>query len=172
MSPTSRELVSNKPLAGVELAEVIRHDVDRLLRESGFLAGQTAYSQVAYELRLTLHLGLPAMPTATDAARSRSQASDAIAADPALAALEPFPLARPAPDAILSSTQITREIQSPNLTRVEHSLPITVEVLGQDGHKREELVDYSPVDVGMRREDFKEPDLSDVTPEMRRELGL
>jgi hypothetical protein len=47
-----------------------------------------------------------------------------------------------------------------------------VEVLGQDGHKREELVDYSPVDVGMRREDFKEPDLSDVSDAMKRELGL
>jgi hypothetical protein len=170
--PTTKELVANKPLAGVELAEVIRHDVDRMLKESGFLAGQTAYSQVAYELRLTLHLGLPSMPTAADAARSRTQASDVIAANPALAALEPFPLAHPTPDAILAATQLTREIQSPNLTRVEHSLPITVEVLGQDGHKREELVDYSPVDVGMRREDFREPDLTDVTEQQRRELGL
>jgi hypothetical protein len=169
---TSKELVSNRPLAGTELAEVIRRDVDRLLRESGFLAGQTAYSQVAYELRLTLHLGLPSMPTAADAARSRTQASDVIAANPALAALEPFPLAHPATDTVLASTQLTREIQSPNLTRVEHSLPITVEVLGQDGHKREELVDYAPTDVGMRREDFKEPDLTDVSEAMRKELGL
>ena len=170
---TSKELVSNKPLAGTELAEIIKADVARMCAESGFLAGQTAYSRIAYSLRLTLHLDLPSMPTATDRAESRPQASDAIAANPALGAIEPAPpLVQPSADAILSSTQLTREIASPNLARVEHSLPVTVEVKAQDGHYREELVNYAPGDVGMTADQFPQPDLTDVTEEQRRELGL
>jgi len=170
---TSKELVSNKPLAGPELARIIMDDVARMCSESGFLAGQTAYSRVAYDLRLTLHLDLPQMPTATEGVRSRTQAKDKVTESPQLGALEPtMPLVQPSPDAILSATQLSREIASPNLARVEHSLPIAVEVLGQDGHKREELVDYAPSDVGMQASQFAEPDLSDVTPEMRKELGL
>jgi hypothetical protein len=173
MSPTTKELVSNKPLAGLELADIIRQDVDRMLRDNGLLSGQTAYSRIAYSLRLTLHLDLPQMPLSVDTASSRPQATDRIAANPALATLEAAPpLASPTPDAILDSSQLVRDIQSPNLARVGAGLPITVEVMGQDGHQREELVGYSPKDVGMDAAAFPEPDLSDVTPEMRKELGL
>jgi hypothetical protein len=167
--PTTKELVANKPLTGPELATIIQRDVARLCDGSGFLAGQTAYSQVSYEVRLTLLLNQPTMPTATDLTQSRTQATDAVTAHPELAALAPHPL--PAP-AIVSATQVVRDISSPNLARIEHSLPITVEVLGGDGHKREELIDYLPQDVGMAREDFKEPDLTDVSAEARKELGL
>jgi hypothetical protein len=171
--PTSKELVSNKPLQGLELAEIIRADVNRMLEGSGFLAGQVAYSRIAYEVRLTLHLDLPSMPSAIDSTRSRTQAADLVRERPGLAALEPsMPLAAPSADALLSSIEIQREITSPNLARVEHSLPIEVEVMGQDGHVREQLVTYHASDVGMRDDDFPQPDLTDVTPAQRRELGL
>jgi hypothetical protein len=171
--PTQKELVSNKPLSGPELAEIIKSDVARMLEGSGFTAGQTAYSRVGYELRLTLHLGLFGMSTSEDAARSRTQAADVVQANSALAALEPFPLADPDPvRTVLESTQMARDIESPNLARVEHSLPVTVDVKGQDGHTREELVTYTPSDVGMKAEEFPLPDLTDVTPVTKKELGL
>jgi hypothetical protein len=170
--PTSREIVSNKPLAGTELAAIIRSDIARMLDESGFLAGQSAYSRVAYDIRITLHLDLPAMPTATEVAQSRVAASDVIAQRPELGSLEPFPLAQPSAGAALSATGLRRDIDSPNLARVEHSLPVTVDVLGEDGHTREELVTYRPGDVGMDATEFRDPDLTDLTPEVRRELGL
>jgi hypothetical protein len=173
MSPTSKELISNRPLAGTELAAIIRADVDRMLSDNGLLAGQTAYSRVAYSLRLTLHLDLPSMPSSIDSASSRPQATDRIATNPALAAIEAAPpLASPSPDAILDSTQLARDISSPNLARVGHGLPITVDVHDGDGHMQERLVEYTPGDVGMRAEEFPEPDLSDVTAEQRKELGL
>jgi hypothetical protein len=171
--PTSKELVSNKPLQSTELAAIILSDVRRLVDGSCLLTGQIAYSRVAYELRLTLHLDLPAIPTSIDSVLSRAQATDAIAAAPALAAIEPGPrLADPSPAAVLQSTGLKRDIDSPNLARIAHSLPIEVSTMGQDGHVQEHLVDYTPSDVGMRADQFPEPDLSDVTEEMRKELGL
>lgn len=170
--PTTKELVSNKPLAGLELARIILADFTRMLAENGFLAGQTAYSRVAYDVRLTLHLGLPGMEFSEDHARSRSQATDAIAANPALAALEPEPPLPNAPGAILSATELTREIESPNLARIEHSLPIEVTVMAQDGHAREELIDYSPGDVGMRDDQFPQPEVRDVTAAVKKEMRL
>jgi hypothetical protein len=170
--PTTRELVSNKALQGVELAEIIRSDVDRMLHDNGLLAGQTAYSRVAYDLRLTLHLGLPAMPTSEDRATSRTQARDQVELRPDLAALEPFPLSA-APDAILSATELSRDIDSPNVARVLHQLPIEVSVTGNDGRQTERLVEgYTPESAGLTAEQLREPDLSDVSDEMKRELGL
>jgi hypothetical protein len=189
MSPTSRELVSNKALQGTELSQIILADVARMLQDNGLLSGQTAYPRIAYELRLTLHLGLPAIPVSVDAVRSRPAADDAVARTPALAALEPGPTLAPppptddatsvapdGPDAaptVFQSTQLVRDIDSPNLARIEHSLPIEVTTMGQDGHSTERLVQYHPSDIGMAASaEFPLPDLTDVTPEMRRELGL
>jgi len=174
MSPTSRELVSNKPLAGTELAQIILADAARILGDHGLLAGQSAYSRIAYDLRLTLHLDLPSMPTSVDHVTSRPRATDEIASNPSLAAIEAAPpLASPrSPDAILHAVEVSRDIQSPNLARVEHSLPIEVSVTGQDGHATERLVTYHSSDVGMRPEEFVEPGLRDVTDEVRKELGL
>jgi hypothetical protein len=129
-----------------------------MLSENGLLSSQMAYPRVAYDLRLTLHLEVPSMPTVTEHVQSR--------------ALEPFPLAD-APDAILESTQLKREIDSPNVARVLHQLPIEVTVTGQDGHTTERLIDgYTPESVGMTEEQRAEPDLSDVSDEVKRELGL
>jgi hypothetical protein len=167
MSPTSKELVSNRPLAGTELAAIIESDIHRMVSESGFLAGQSAYSRIAYDIRVTLHLDLPAMPTAVEVTQSRP----APAIDTDHAAMEPFPLSDSSPESILTSSGLSREITSPNLARVEHSLPVTVDVLGGDGHTREELVQYRPIDVGMQAEDFTEPEIVDKTAEVRREIG-
>jgi hypothetical protein len=191
MSPTSRELVSNKALQGTELSQIILADVARMLADNGLLSGQTAYPRIAYELRLTLHLGLPAIPVSVDAVRSRPAADDAVARTPALAALEPGPTLAPppppptddatsvAPDAcdaaptVFQSTQLVRDIDSPNLARIEHSLPIEVTTMGQDGHSTERLVQYHPSDIGMAASaEFPLPDLTDVTEEQRKELGL
>lgn len=169
MSPTSRELVSNKSLAGPELAAIILADVSRMLAENGLLNSQMAYPRVAYDLRLTLHMEMQAMPTATEHVVSRNASVQQQEANPALAALEPFPLASPAPDAILDAHALSRDIASPNVARIEHSLPVDVAVTGQDGHEVTRQVIY-PQDVA--KEQFVEPDLSGVSDEVRRELGL
>lgn len=173
MSPTQRELVSNKALAGTELAQIILSDVARMLSDNGLLAGQIAYSRIAFELRLTLHLGLPSLPVSVDSVLSRPVAADIVAAAPELAALEPGPtLADPPADAIFASTELTRDIDSPNLARIEHSLPIEVTTMGQDGHQTERLVQYRPSDIGRKDDEFPLPDLTDVTEAQRKELGL
>ena len=177
MSPTQRELVSNKSLQGTELAQIILSDVSRMLSENGLLCGQMAYPRVSYELRLTLHLGLPSMPSSIDTALSRPQATDRIAANPSLAAIEAAPpLAPRAEDdggTILDAHALSRDIDSPNAARVLHQLPVEVSIVGQDGHQTERLVEgYTPESVGMTEEQRAEPDLSDVSDEVRKELGL
>src|SRR5580692_1114129 len=152
--PTSRELVSNKALTGTELAHIIVTDVTRMTESNGLLNSQMAFPRVTYDLRLTLHLEVPSMPISTEHVQSRE--------------LEPFPLAD-APGAVIHATELTREIASPNVARIEHSLPVDVAVIGQDGHQIEQQIQYpkSAVEGG-----FAEPDLSDVSDAVRKELGL
>lgn len=170
MSPTSRELIINKPLAGTELSQIILSDAARMLESNGLLSGQIAYGRVSYSLRLTIHLDNPAMRESSDTARSRPRATDTIAANPALAAIEAEPpLSSPSPDAVFDAFELQRDITSPNLARVEFGLPVDVAVKDQDGHHIEHAVTYPP---GAYKDQFVEPELRDVTPLARLESGI
>lgn len=154
--PVAKELVSNKSLSGIELSKIILADVARMLDGNGLLSGHMAFGRIAYDLTLTLHLDLPQLPESSDTVRSRPT--------PEHPTLEPEPpLADPSPAAVVDASTLTRTIDSPNLARIEHQLPIEVTVMGQDGHQREELIEYAPTDVGLKREDFPEPEINDVT---------
>ena len=168
--PTSREIVANKALSGSELSRIILSDAATLLEGHGLLSGQMAFARVAYELRLTLHMDNPSLPKSLDAVRSRPRSDNDIAANPALAAIEAvLPLAQPSPSAIFTSDELHREIQSPNVARLEHSLPIDVAVRDADGHTIEHQVSYPADYPGM---DPVPPTLTDVTDLARVELKM
>jgi hypothetical protein len=169
--PTSKEVVSNKSLSGLELASIILADASRMLEGNGLLSGHMAFGRVSYDLTLTLHLDLPQMPESSDSVRSRQRADDEVRAKPELGAIEPMPLENATGGAVIDGSLVTRIIDSPNLARIEHGLPIEVTVMGQDGHQREQLIEYQPADVGMKPSDFKEPEIVDVTPQVREKLN-
>ena len=140
--PTSREIVSNRPLSGTELKILLREAFDRMLDNDGMLAAHIAYGRIAFTI--TLHKQLDGMIRAEDSrTESRPAATNVIADRPELAALSSPPLA-PSPTAVTSGTRATRDITSPNAERVRAGLPVTIQRREQDGTLVSEEIKYPP----------------------------
>ena len=168
--PTAKELVSNKPLSGVEARAILLSDFASMLESHGLFTGQMAYSRLAYEIRLTAHFDNFTLPQTQDSVRSRRRSDSAIAADPSLAAIESAPpLVAPSPGAVFTSDELHRDIQSPNVARLEHGLPVEVSVKDADGHTTERAIQYPADYPGM---ESVPPTTKDVTAATRAELGL
>lgn len=173
MSPTSKEIVHQRPLQGAELSKIIVADVARVLADSGMFTGHVAYGRCAYEVRVILHLDNPAYPTVTETARSTPYPRDVTEGEhgqPELGAVERLPLRDTSEDAYLAADELHRDIASPNAARVEHSLPITVTRRDQNSETREELVTYDKSTLDGQPNPNPAPVITDVTSEVKREL--
>lgn len=167
---TITERAVNRPLSGTELAEIIRRDFEKLLDKDGMLRPHIGFGRVSYDIRLTLHLDNPAYPKHETGVRSALRSKQEIAAQTELSAVETDqPLKGPSPESIVSASQRTRKIDSPNEIRVGLGMPVAIDVRGQDGHIREEQVKYSP-DIA-RSPDEKAVDL-DLTDQTIAKWGL
>ena len=165
--PTASEKVPNRALGGAELRALILADFIRLLDEEGMLGAHLAYPRVAYDIRLTIHTTNPLAPATTTSLPSRTRAAQEVAAAPALAAVESFPLARPRPAATLQATTLRREIDSPNAERLRTGQPIPVDVRRQDGTVVTERIEYPPdATVG------SVPVVADTTREAAADWGM
>ena len=131
---TLRETAINKPLTGLELGEIIRRDMERVIQGEGSLSAHIAYGRVGYEIILRIHTGNPYMPVTENSVRSRP--------DVATPEVEAPPLVDAPADASIGGTTLTRNITSPNAERVREGLPVPVEVRQQDGTKTVENVVY------------------------------
>jgi len=131
---TLRETAINKPLTGLELSEIIRRDMERVISGEGSLSAHIAYGRCAYEIVLRIHTANPMYPIAENSIRSRS--------DVATPAVEAPPLVDAPDDASIGGTTLRRDITSPNVERVREGLPVPVEVRQQDGTKTVENVIY------------------------------
>lgn len=160
--PTSKELVANKPLAGPDLAKIIQSDVAQLLQRDGMFSPHVAYGRVSYEVRVTMHMDNPSYPTHVTTMRSEKRSDNQVAAEPELAAIEPdLPLKEPSLEEYVASVERQRRIDSPNLARIEHQLPVTVQVAGEGGSSQEKQVVYpkeavegvapAPTDIDLTR---------------------
>lgn len=167
--PTSNELVANRPLAGSDLLKIIMEDVQRMLDGDAFLTGHVAYHRIAYELRLTLHMDNFSYPKSVTPVRSRPRSETERDDKPELAAIESGPpLVAPSKSAYLTSTELTRDIPSPNLARIEHGIPVTI--MRRDpntGGMVEENIKY-PSEIG--ESEFVPPTITDVSEAVRAEL--
>lgn len=144
--PTAKEIVQNKPLAGQELKQIIISDFTKMLDKQPIFNGIAAFGRVAYELSLKLHVDNPFVPDQTFTQRSRIRSAGELRVDPAQAAIEgPFPLAGPSDESLIVGAELSRNVESPNRVRVEHGIPIPVNVKDQKGQIHEKLVTY-PVD--------------------------
>ena len=139
-----RETVPNSPLSGGDVKKIILRHFEDLLANEGLLSEHIAYGRVAFTLSLALHMANPMHPQSRIAYDSRPVARNIVAHDPALAAIEPVPLANPGPDSLVHASERTVHITSPNEERRRHGLPVMVERRQQDGTKTTEPVIYPP----------------------------
>jgi hypothetical protein len=174
MSPTAKELVANRPLRGDELAKIIQADVANILANDCMLTSRVAYGRVSYELRVVLHMDNPAFSTSETIIKSKPMADDVVAAQPELAAIENSPpLESPGDNSYVSAIERHRDINSPNVSRIEHGLPITVIRPGFDTGGNaisvEEGVIYPPEVV---EDVVNHPVDSDITQTVKRSWSL
>lgn len=134
--PLSTETIQNKPLSGRELIEVILNDLRDLLERDGMFSNYIAYRSVAYEIDVRLHTGNPIKPEHT--ARLRSKPNQTTGT-------EPFPLPPTVEQKGEMDISRHREVESPNLTRIANSLPITTYVQDK-GRTVERSIEYDKTD--------------------------
>lgn len=173
MSPLANETIANTPLAGHELAKLILADVEAMLADDCMLTASVAYRRCSYELRLTLHMDNPAFALSESRFSSRPRAAQAIAAEPALAAIELHPLAPPtSAESFLSATERHRDMESPNAVRIQQGLPIAVITRDSAGHHVEQQLRY-PADYADDQPDATPPPSdTDVTADEAARLGI
>lgn len=137
--PLSTETIQNKPLSGLELEEVILRDVREVLDRDGMFSEYIAYGRVAYTVEISLHMANPSY--SEHSSKATAKVVGVLEGAPPLAVVEgeQFELL----------TTREREIESPNLTRIAHGMPIKV-TTSQGG---------SPVtrDLHYPKEDFEAP---------------
>ena len=167
--PTANELVPNRPLPGSDLAKIILADCEKLLAADGMLTPHCAYGRISYTVRVTLHLDNPSAPNYRSEISSKRRATAEVAANPPLGAIEPAPpLADASPTAVLAATESHRVIDSPNLARMEHGIPVTVERRDMSGHVVEEQLRYP---AAAAEGVTVPPTIRDATLDARRELA-
>lgn len=137
-----------KPLTGVELRQIIMKDVGAVLDGDGMLATHIAYGRIAYDVTVKLHSSRPIDPTWQNKTTSRKATVQESDNNPALAALDTFPLINPEEDAVTVGVTRSREITSPNVARIFAEIPISAVIRESDGEIREKDIMYTLEDVG------------------------
>lgn len=142
--PASNERIKNRPLSGSELAKIIHNNVGDILARDGMFTSRLAYGRVSYEVRVTLHLDNPAYPEHVSRTLSRGPSDQQGEANPALLSIEAgMPLKDPSPDAVVVSTEVTATIQSPNVARIEHEMPLISQALNANGVREDVEIKYT-----------------------------
>lgn len=140
--PASNELVSNRPLSGTELREIMLKDLANMLDKDGMFAPHIGYARAAYRITVKLHVDNPMYPEHNVSVQSKAPARNT--KDEARKMLEPPPLAKPGEEAVVAAATRERTIESPNGARLEHNLPITVlKKDGNTGEMKEKAVTYT-----------------------------
>jgi hypothetical protein len=133
----------NRPLSGAELKKIILQDVENILDQDGMLAHHVAYSRVAYAVTVKVMTNNPIIPEWPNRTRSRKSTPQQIEERPEFEAVKKFPLERAETDVPFDvGMQRIREIVSPNQSRIENELPVTISFRGPDGEPQEKQVIY------------------------------
>lgn len=123
--PASHERVAQRSLSGTELKKIILKDVAAILERDGMFSNNIAYSRVAYETRITLHLDNPSYPEHVSLTMSKSPSKQEIAGEAPESSMTAFPLDEGGVDIVAIERQ--RQILSPNMARVENDMPLQVQ---------------------------------------------
>src|SRR5277367_7067879 len=90
-----KNIVANRPLSGVELKQIIKSDIDKILDQDGMLVHHIAFSRVSYSITIKLHLDNPSYPEHVSTTTSRRASVKELEDNPDREAVEAFPLAEP-----------------------------------------------------------------------------
>lgn len=142
--PSANERIPNTALSGEELKIIILRDITKMLSAEGLLSDHMGFGRVSYEVDIRLHLANPYNPESKSTIASRPIAHNIVATEPALAAMESFPLADAPPDSIPLVKRLIRRITSPNAERLREGLMVPMEVRSQDGTTQIMKVKYPP----------------------------
>jgi hypothetical protein len=157
--PTSKEVQPNRPLAGHELKQILLKDFESMLSGDGVFAAHMGYKRVAYEISIKLHVDNPLFPAHTNKRASKDPARNATEQQKAV---EAPPLKNPGDDAQVLAMKREREIDSPNVARLENDLPvITTSVDRATGQVIEKQVRYDKHGITPSR--YKDENVSSQT---------
>jgi hypothetical protein len=146
----------NKPLSGSEFREIIVNDISSMLSQDGMLAPHIAYSRVSYMVTVKIMTNNPIIPNWTNRTKSKKSTEQQIGGNESMAAIEAFPMSQSPDDEILNmGLERTRDIISPNQSRIENGLAVPITVRGIDGDVEERKVAY---DISMLPDDGGYPD--------------
>lgn len=166
--PLNSEIIPNRPLAAHELRQIIEKDVHEILMRDGMLTGQIAYGRCSYKISYELLLDNFTIKKHIGNVVSQARPADVLRQEEELAAIKAHPLAAPSPDAVVTSGERTREIDSPNRTRIEEGLPLTTTVRQGEGLV-ERQIQYTPDELPERETQVHDRDTSQESAER---LGL
>lgn len=156
--PASNEIVSNRPLSGSELRQIMLKDVGNILDKDGMFSPHIGYGRVSYEIIIKLHIDNPSYPNHTSRTVSHNPARNET--NEALKHIETAPLKNPSPDAAIAGLKRERVIDSPNHARLEHELPVSITRRDPaDGVMKEEQVQYD--NHGLEPGPVKDTDISE-----------
>lgn len=140
--PTGREVVPNKALSGSELKKIIKQDFEQLLANHGLLSDYLSYGRVGYDVTLRMHMDNPMRPEDSTTISSRPVATNLIAENPALAAIETPPLKEPSKNSAVDGRRVSRKVTSPNAERMRAGLPVPIQRKQHDGSLVTENITY------------------------------
>lgn len=168
---TGRETVVNKALSGAEIKNLLRRDFERLLANEGLLSDHIAYGRIGWDFRLRLHMTNWLVPESESTLSSRTPGRNLIDADPSLAAIETPPL-KLAPDepSVVTASELSHSIDSPNLERVTAGIPVPVVIRQHDGTTSEQKVSYPAPDPSQHA--HPAVTITDVSEEARRDWNI
>lgn len=137
------EAQPNKALSGKELRNLMVKDFSDMLDQDTMLASHIAYRQVAYSISSKIMLSNPIIPDWTNKVKSKKSTANQVEESEALTAVEAFPLKRTADDEPVNiGVERTRQIVSPNQSRIENELPVPITRRTPDGDSVEDSVVY------------------------------
>lgn len=135
----------NKPLSGVELKQIIMTDIGNILDQDSMLTSHIAYNRAAYSVTVKIMTGNPIIPNWNNRTASKKSTPQQIEKNEAMASVESFPLQLGEEDTPANlGVERTRQIISPNQSRIENGIPVLISFRGADGDVHEEKVMYEP----------------------------
>ncbi len=121
--PTSKELVSNRPLTGAELRALLIKDFAAALDRDGMFQDRMAYARIGYKISIDLHLDNPHYDS------HRLELNSGIPArnqrDVVRRNVVPAPITDATDNALVWGLEAARTIDSPNQIRVDQGMALT-----------------------------------------------
>lgn len=139
----AEQAAMNTLLSGTELKELMKRDFAAILDQDTMLASHVGYRCAAYVITGKIMLKNPIIPDWTNTLRSKKSTEQQIDASAGMAAVDVFPLKiEDGDEPVNVGIELTRNIISPNQSRIENGLPVPITRRTAEGNTVEELVHY------------------------------